>query len=115
VKHIILQVTDEHVRKGVPDDAFECPVALALKELLADDFELSVSRYGIVIFEGGHTHYVGGELPDVACVFMHWFDSRRAHGLAEPACEDGFIVPIEIAAEHERFFNSDLLVEKSAQ
>ena len=44
-----IQVTEEHIKKGLPDNVKCCAVALALKEKLGSDFDVKVLSEDFVI------------------------------------------------------------------
>ena len=44
-----IQVTEEHIKKGLPDNVKCCAVALALKEKLGGDFDVKVLAEDFVI------------------------------------------------------------------
>ena len=54
-----IQVTEDHIKRGEPQNCESCAVALALKEKLSNDYEISVFK--------------GGEYDDV------YFDIHNKH------------------------------------
>ena len=65
-------VTEEHIKNGKRDDAFFCPIALAIKDLGIEDFKkFMVLETDIYLY----TAYI--KLPPKAQYFIHAFDNNR--------------------------------------
>jgi hypothetical protein len=115
MKQVILTVTDEDIRNGVPDDECDCPVALALRRLLSDDYDVAVDPVVHGLMVDGFV--VCADVPQVIREFVTWFDAppQVQEGLEQPTCvPGGFSVPLMIAPEHEHLFNADFLTEVRA-
>lgn len=53
---IIVEVTAEHLNKGIPGDCWECPIALAILSKFPDAFRICVSKFEAT-FRNGGTNY----------------------------------------------------------
>jgi len=74
---MIINVTQQHIDKGIPRSACECPVALAINEAIGNGYS-SVSPIAIYIWPNN----VFGEdekrytTPIEVAYFIHWFDAN---------------------------------------
>lgn len=79
---MLIQVTEEHIAKGVKANCRKCPLALAIKSYLRPGFDIEVSFGWVVVRETNETHvyksvWESKDLPAVTSQFMHEFDSKR--------------------------------------
>lgn len=68
----IINVTAEHIAKGVRDSCSHCPVALAIREALPHGPGLWVDSAHVTVGKSGHWTEVG--LPDAVTRFIEAFD-----------------------------------------
>jgi hypothetical protein len=69
-----VSVSEIHIKSGIRTDCSRCPIALAIKDVLENESEISVGLGTLKVYEGGVTrHY---ELPSIAKSFISSFDSK---------------------------------------
>jgi len=77
-----IKVTAQHIQEGQPRGSRNCPVALALNEVLYDRYYASVGRstYSIFLDAGLHTYVAyRGNLPWGLRLFIDSYDSELLH------------------------------------
>ena len=78
-----IQVTEEHIKKGIPDDVECCAVALALKENLGGDFHVKVLAEDFIITNKEveiKNHIASPEKKQEVVNFIQDFDSMWKDG-----------------------------------
>jgi len=65
---MVINITEEHIAKGVRGDCGRCPVALAMKAAFGPAVRIRVSVFDYEV------HSITRELPEKARRFIHNFD-----------------------------------------
>lgn len=69
-----INVTIEHIEKGKKHDCGECPIALAIKEVVKDGVEFGVGTGRVTFQQPNSGEYHSEYLPLVATGFIMGFD-----------------------------------------
>ncbi len=91
-----LKVTAEHIKKGVPADTCNCPIALAIKDLCGPDTWVNV---GSATLEVRGKAFI--DLPPEAMKFIHDFDFFEGIDEEERAASSDLPEPFEFEVPDE--------------
>lgn len=79
--YVQIKVTKKHIAEGVPRQCHSCPIALAVDEVLCQEFKTYVSPTGIYILERHGSRKMSRtqaicNLPKIGRDFLDLFDKR---------------------------------------
>lgn len=68
----LVKITTEHIERGKVRDCSKCPMALAIQEMLREEFKVNISVYDVSIHRGGnpdpldnHLEWAGSLTPGI--------------------------------------------------
>lgn len=106
-----IDLTDEYIENGISYNCSECPLALALNDVVLPIYEVSASLGYTTIFSKGYqklpnTEWAkaqvwSGDTPESACRFMWHFDRRM--NLEGVSRHHLYVMPREVLREGVKY------------